>query len=254
MKSQYSHNTGLASLEVVSILLNSAKKSFFAAVVVAIALIVLVKSSADTSATYIWFGLVITAYVVRFLIAYFFNQDLQKQQNLTRWLNYYRLSAAGCGVAWGLATYFIFPTNYPELQSFLFLALAGVCAGGVITLSIDTIAATVFSVCLWLVASPVLYSTNNISIVFLILLAVFVIYIGLAGKQLAKGLVGSIGMRFNAENNQKEISQLTQRQSLHLEHTPMGVIEWVLVRASRGLERANKREFIAHAARARTPQ
>ena len=219
-------NSQKITIESTQFLFKNAQKSFFTSIFVSAILLYSLKNSVSLNASVTWLSLLLLAYFTRAAVVYFFHRDDNKQQRIKIWLNRFRLSTVACGAAWGLATYYIFPVNDFELQAFLILALAGVCAGGLINLSVDSITASVFAGALWLVASPAYFlHESNASLLIFVLLAAFIVYVGLASKQLALNLIETIGLKLTAEQKEQEITHLTQRQSLHLEQTSMGVIE-----------------------------
>jgi diguanylate cyclase (GGDEF)-like protein/PAS domain S-box-containing protein len=227
MQLKYAENKELVGFEASRILFQNTQKSFIAAIFVAIIVLFSTERYVSTSAAIKWVSILLLAYFARAIVAYFFNEDTQQQKNAKNWLNALRLTCIGCGVAWGLAAHFIMPVHNAELQAFLVLAMAGVCAGALINLSLDTISASLFTTSLWITASPVFFANDNKSTAAIFtLLAAFIIVVGLASKQLARGLKDSIHLRFIAETRESELAHLTKRQSLHLQNTPMGVVEW----------------------------
>lgn len=226
MRNQAAGNVDQVKLESIAILFKNNQTSFITACMVAVSLLLLTRAHTTISSAFIWLSLLVAAYLVRTSIGYLFNKGIKTTQRLKVWLNAFRFSTACCGAVWGLSAHYISINNSLELQAVLFLILAGVCCGGLINLSIDTVAASAFAICLWLFASPVMLAQTNASSAVFILLALYIFYVGLASKQLSNGLISSIKSKLNAENKQKEIIDLTKRQTLHLQHTPMGVIEW----------------------------
>ena len=214
-------------IEATHLLFSSANRSFIAAIIVAISLIFLIKD--DIPAIYIaaWASLIVFSYLARAVVVRLFIRDKKQTEHMQIWLERFRLATVCCGISWGFAAYFIHMINTMQVLAFVVLILAGVCAGGIINLSLDNKSTALFSAGLWLTAAPAfLLATNTATTTIFIMLAVFILLVGVASKQLAKGLIQSIRLRLDAENSEKEISYLTQRQSLHLEHTPMGIIEW----------------------------
>lgn len=228
MLAKHRAKTPQVNFEAIRILFHNAQKSFIAAFFVAISLLFLVEKQPSTSATYIWVSIMLLAYFSRATVVHLFNKDKQQEKNANNWLNAFRVASVACGIAWGLVTHLILPLNSgADLQVLLVLAIAGVCTGALINLSLDTLSATLFSLFMWLTASPVFFShQSKASSAVFIMLGIFITFIGFASRQLAHGLKDSIYLRFSAETKEKELANLTQRQSLHLAHTPMGVIEW----------------------------
>ena len=213
--------------EATHLLFNNAKRSFVAAIVVAIALIILIKDDVPAFYLLAWVCLIVSSYLARTAVVHLFLRDKKQTQHMQKWLERFRLASVCCGISWGFAAYFIPIINTMQVLTFVVLILTGVSAGAIINLSLDNKSTALFGSGLWLTAAPAfLLTRNDATTIIFVMLAVFILLVGVASKQLAKGLIQSIRLRLDAENREKEISYLTQRQSLHLENTPMGVIEW----------------------------
>ncbi len=213
--------------EVVALLFKDTNKALFAAIVSCIVLLFALRNSLPTKPTVLWVAVLLGAYLIKFICNARYSQSITKTSHSRTWLKYFRLSSGLCGLAWGSACLFIFPQHNTELQAFLALIIAGICAGALINYSIDIKTAIYFVGGAALLASPAyIIETSFFSIAILIMAYIFTSYVALASRRLAHGLLDNITLRVNAENQKNEISALTQRQSLHMEHTPMGVIEW----------------------------
>ena len=213
--------------EVVTILFKDTSKALFAAATSCVVLLFALRNSLYPKPTVAWVSLLISAYTLRLICT---SRYINSNTKITRslyWLNCFRLTTGLCGLAWGSVCLFIFPQHNTELQAFLALIVAGICAGGLINYSIDSKTALLFVGGAALLASPAFLLENSFfSIVILVMAFVFTGYMAIASRRLAQGLLDNISLRINAENQKSEISTLTQKQSLHMEHTPMGVIEW----------------------------
>ncbi len=227
MQSELPNMKQQIEFEATHLLFNNAKRSFVAAFIVAIALIILIKDDIRPSYLLAWVCLIVSSYLARTAVVHLFIHDKYQDQYMQKWLARFRLATVCCGISWGFAAYFILMIHTMQVLALIVLILAGVCAGAIINLSLDNKSTALFSAGVWMTAAPAfLYTRNDVATIIFMMLAVFILFIGVASKQLAKGLIQSIRLRLDAENSEKEISYLTQRQSLHLEHTPMGVIEW----------------------------
>ena len=144
MQVEYAKDKEQVTFEATRILFQNTQKSFIAAVFVAIIMLFSTERYVSYLAELKWISIILLTYFARTAVVYFFDQDKYQQKNAENWLNAFRLTSIGCGVAWGLAAYFVLPNDNAELQAVLVLAMAGVCAGALINLSLDSIAATLY--------------------------------------------------------------------------------------------------------------
>jgi diguanylate cyclase (GGDEF)-like protein/PAS domain S-box-containing protein len=216
-----------AQREVVTLLFGESKKAFYVAFMAAGLLLIALRNDASIERMAAWSLIVLAAYGLRFAIGAKFQRETFTVDSASKWLSRFRCTTLLCGLAWGSVGYFIFPKDSSELQAFLSLALAGVAAGGLISYTIDEMSSILFVGGIGtLISSHYLMSNTANSKLVLFLAVIFVFYVGVASKRLAKGLMSNMSLRIHAESQQKEIQGLSLRQKLHLEHTPLGVIEW----------------------------
>ncbi len=213
--------------EIVSLLFSTANKAFYAAFIVAVSMLYALRQHIQFKLAIAWLILVVAAYGLRIVIAHKYNNDRNNVFNATLWLMRFRLSTAFCGLSWGAASLFIYPQHNIQLITFFALALAGIAAGGLISYYIDEVSSLLFVGSIALLTGPVfIYDGNPLVRTILFLYILFVAYVAIASKKLADGFVNNMSLRITAVNQQKEIQALSLRQTLHLEHTPLGVIEW----------------------------
>ena len=213
--------------EIVSLIFSDVRKSFLAAIAVAAILLMGLTQFIELTQGYVWLTVLVLTYMTRLVLASQYKKDSQQSDNAAVWLYRFRLSIALSGIAWGFAALVIFPTNNLQYQAFFALVLAGIAAGGLISFYIDEVSSVLFVSSIMLPMGYALMSDINPFAKDIFFLAVlFLVYVALASKRMASGLLSNIDLRVQAEKQQKEIHELLVRQKLHLEHTPMGVIEW----------------------------
>ena len=226
-KTVKANNQSQITAEVVALLFKDTNKAFIAAAISCVVLLFALRNSLPTKPTVVWVAILLGAYLARFVCTIRYKKSTTKAENSQTWLKCFRITSGLCGLAWGAASLFIFPHHNTELQAFFALIIAGICAGALINYSIDSLTSIFFVGGAALLASPAfLIESSFFSIVILVMAYIFTTYMAIASKRLAHGLLDNITLRVNAENQKNEISTLTQKQSLHMEHTPMGVIEW----------------------------
>jgi diguanylate cyclase (GGDEF)-like protein/PAS domain S-box-containing protein len=213
--------------EITSLLFSEVKKSFFAAILVAGLLLIGLRHHIQLYSGIVWLTLLMTAYALRISIAHQYKKDEQKIQNVSQWFTRFRVSTAICGLAWGASSFFIFPKANIQLEAFYGLVIAGIAAGGLVSYYVDEKSSLLFTGSIVLLTGPAFIIEDNATarnILFLFIL--FVAYLAVACKKLAGAFINNMSLRITAVNQQKEIEALSLRQTLHLEHTPLGVIEW----------------------------
>jgi diguanylate cyclase (GGDEF)-like protein/PAS domain S-box-containing protein len=221
------NNSSQISSEVVALLFKDTNKAFIAAAISCVVMLFALRNSLPTKPTVLWVVILLAAYLTRFVCTTRYKQSSNKAENSQAWLKCFRITSGLCGLAWGAASLFIFPHHSTELQAFFALIIAGICAGALVNYSIDSITSIFFVGGAALLASPAFIIENSFfSIIILIMAYIFTTYLAIASKRLAHGLLDNITLRVDAENQKNEISTLTQKQSLHMQNTPMGVIEW----------------------------
>lgn len=226
-KAVSANNQSQINAEVVALLFKDTNKAFIAAAISCVVMLFALRNSLSSKPTIAWVAILLGAYLTRFVYSARYKQSTAKAENSQVWLKCFRITSGLCGLAWGAASLFIFPHHSTELQAFLALIIAGICAGALVNYSIDNITSILFVGSTALLASPAfLIEASFFSIVILGMAFIFTTYMAIASKRLAHGLLDNITLRVDAENQKNEISALTQKQSLHIEHTPMGVIEW----------------------------
>lgn len=217
----------LISSEIVELLFKDANKATVSTFVVAIMLLSMLGGAIEFKAAIIWIAFMLVVYGQKLSLAARFQEHNSRALNASKWLKRFNISTALCGLAWGSSSLIIFPHNNTALQALLGMVLAGICAGSLIAYSIHASTALSFVGGVAILAVPAYFIEDSPYAKEIMLPAgFFVIFVAIASKRLAQGLLDNISLRISAENQKKEISNLSQRQNLHMEHTPMGVIEW----------------------------
>lgn len=171
----------------------------------------------------LWLSLFTGVYIARYAILKY--QFKHHQEEYAKNLVIFRLGLVCSGLVWGLSGILLFP-NEILYQKFLALTLVGVCGGSIITYAIDRYCVLIIPACIILL-STCSFTNSSSPFTTLILLntMIFIAFVTLASIGVAKRLKESIFLRLTGEQARKEFSMLSQRQQLHIEHTPLAVIE-----------------------------
>jgi diguanylate cyclase len=201
--------------EIVSMLYDSNSKSLIAAIAVASALLFIQKNVIKTENLMLWFAIFIVAYLARTLVSIAYNKSQLKVQNVNKWLNYFRITTALCGAAWGFAGVLLYPMSDTPHQAFLIFALVGVVGGAIVVYSIDATCSNLFAGFLLLFTIPrFVINGSNFSTTIALLLIVYIIYVTIAGQKLAKSLHDNIRLRIAAILDNQEMHQLAYYDAL----------------------------------------
>lgn len=235
MKYFHNSNTAIDSaehqalrIEIVQMLYDSNTRSFIVSIIVAATLVYVEIGVIKNSMLWGWSIAFLVFYGIRHLLTLAYYKQQDREQYARTWLKRFRIATTGCGIAWGLASYCFYPGSQDiAQQAFIIFVLVGVSGGAIITYAIDSTTAKLFAGSLYLLSLPsLLLSANMLSIAMAAMLAVYIIYVSISSTSVAKKLQENMLMRIAAYKQEEKIKSLAERQKLHVDLTPMGVIEW----------------------------
>lgn len=207
-------------------LYQSSSSSLVVAIVVAALLAYVLNGAVHQLGIILWAAVFLIAYIGRKLLAVAYHRRSSGGVHADFWLKWFRITTGCCGFSWGLAGLILFPSE-PGHQAFLAIALAGVVGGAIVVYSIDTVCSVAFSAGLTLPAVPRFFiHSSPSSVVIGLMIILFVVYVTAAGRRLSKSIRENILLRISTARSEHELAVFAQRQKLHIESTPMGVIEW----------------------------
>lgn len=215
-------------IEIVRMLYDSNTRSFIVSMIVAATLVYVEIGTIQNTILWGWSLIFILTYCARHLITRaYYKQEDRNQYSIT-WLKRFRVATTGCGIAWGLAGYYFYQgTQDIAQQAFIIFVLVGVSGGAIITYAIDSVTAKLFASSLYILSLPsLLLSANMLSVAMATMLGVYIVYVSIAGASVAKRLQENILMRIASYKQEEKITALAEKQKLHVDLTPMGVIEW----------------------------
>ncbi len=174
----------------------------------------------------IWAAILSIVHLTKKMVAAY-SEKASSPESTSRQLVYFRILASLCGAAWGSSSFFFFhPSDYLH-QAFLAMSLAGICGGAIVVNALDRYTSLSFvgglMVCF---LPPFLMSGDMFTISVALMFVTFVLYITLAGLNLANTLHDNIALRMHSIESKEAINALAQRQKLHFDNTPLAVIEW----------------------------
>lgn len=196
-------------VEIANLLYGSNKRSLIASTIVAISLLMIQYKLIAPAKLLLWAAIFIVAYSLRSLLTVRYYQQPATEQDIKKWLSHYRLLSGFCGFAWGAAGILLFPSADIAHQAFLIFALVGVAGGAVIVYSIDILCSNLFVGGLLIpTIFQLMASGSPFTIATAILFAVFISYITIAGRELAKSLRDNIALRIAAAYDNERVHKL----------------------------------------------
>jgi diguanylate cyclase len=195
--------------EIANLLYSNNARSLLASIIVAISLVIIQYKLISPTKLLIWVGIFTTAYSLRALLTTRYYKSPSKDRDATKWLERYRLFSGFCGFSWGSAGVLLFPQGDLALQASLIFALVGVAGGAVIVYSIDAVCSNLFIGSLLIPTTfQLMISGSHFTIIAAILFVVYIIYITIAGRQLAKSLRDNITLRIAAGHDHERVHKL----------------------------------------------
>lgn len=174
----------------------------------------------------LWAVIFSTAYLLRFFIVIVTKHNALSNSYPIKYLNLYRFLTTLCGCSWGLASVLLL-TNDISHQLFLTMILLGVCGGAAAAYFIDKISVLGFLGSIFLIVIPnFLIRGNDFSIAMAVSICSFIVFTLISSYHSGKNFIENITLRFEEQQSKATMNALSQRQRLHIEHTPLAVIEW----------------------------
>lgn len=174
----------------------------------------------------LWLFLILSVLFIRSAESYRFLKLNKQQQAKAGWRIRFYIGTGIAGTCWGLLPWLGFSPEV-EFVAFIIVCQVGVIAGSLSTLSYRWEALTLFL----LPASLLLFAklaidgqafSNATSFV----LFVFILFSLTAGKRIFKNTQQNIRLRIEANSRERAIELMHQKQALHLQNTPLAIIEF----------------------------
>lgn len=195
--------------EIIELLYANNKRSLLAAFLVMTALVVIQHTLIPLMVLAAWAIMVMLAYGLRTVMAFQYYADPSRSIRSQHWLKWFRLCTGLCGISWGMAGILLFPDTDTAHQAFLIFALVGVAGAGIIIYSVDTPCSNLFTGGLLALMIPrFIIQGTQLSVALAILFIVYVVYVTIAGRGLAKSLRENMSLRIASNLDNKIVHQL----------------------------------------------
>ena len=196
-------------------------------VVAAVALTAVMWPVADRANLLLWFALVVMLTLVRYVGIARFRRARLTPELFRNWRLWFLGGILAAGMAWGLAGLLFYPADDPVLQAFLVMMLAGLCAGGMTVHAAMSTATYLFTLpaLLPLIALQFAQGTQ-VGTALAITGLLFMMVLLVTARRIGRALRQSQCLRLELERRNQALAESRQKLALHVEQTPLGVIEW----------------------------
>lgn len=214
-------------LEEIRLLHGGTPFSFTASIIIAfIIYAVLIDHAASVTNLRIWLATLLIILFVRSIDSYLFSRCSPKEQLSKKWRTRFFIGTGIAGTCWGLLPWLGYTTSV-EYFAFIIICQVGVIAGSLATLSYRWETITLFLLpSIILVILRLVTLENNLSAATSIVLIVFLIFSLSAAKRVFNNTQQNIRLRLEADNRERALGLMHQKQALHLQNTPLAIIEF----------------------------
>lgn len=176
----------------------------------------------------IWLVTILTVLFIRSIESYRFSKRDEQQQQESGWRTRFFIGTGIAGLCWGLLPWLGYSYQV-EYIAFIIVCQVGVNAGSLSTLSYrwETLALFILPSSLLLVLRLAI-DDRGFSNATSFVLFVFILFSLSAGKRIFNNTQQNIRLRLEADSRERAIELMHQKQALHLQNTPLAIIEFDL--------------------------
>lgn len=214
-------------LEEIRLLHGGTPFSYTASFIIALIIYsVLLDNTASAINLNIWLTIMLSVIITRSIDSYRFSKCTLEEQLKHSWRVKFFIGTGVAGTCWGLLPWLGYPTSV-EYFAFIIVCQIGVIAGSLSTLSYrwETIVLFLLPSSLLLVLRLVVEGQTFSNPTSLVLM-VFIIFSLSAGRRVFNNTQQNIRLRMEADNREQAIELMHQKQALHLQNTPLAIIEF----------------------------
>ena len=216
-------------LEEIRLLYGGTPFSYSASVVISLIIYnVLLGHVASEQNLNIWLFAILGVMFVRSIDSYHFSRHTKQQQLAKSWRIRFFVGTGIAGFCWGLLPWLGYTTEI-EYFSFILVCLVGVIAGSLSTLSYrwETQALFLLPASILLILKLLAEDESLFDATSFVLL-VFIFFSLSAGGKIFNNTQQNIRLRLEADIRERAIELMHQKQALHLQNTPLAIIEFDL--------------------------
>ncbi len=216
-------------LEEMQLLYGGTPFSYTASVIIAFIIYnVLLGHAASETNLNIWLTAILAVLLIRSIESYRFSKISEQQQLESGWRTRFFIGTGIAGLCWGLLPWLGYSSEI-EYLSFIIVCLVGVIAGSLATLSYRWEAQALFLLpSSLLLVLRLAIDEQNFSNATAFVLLVFILFSSISSTRIFNNTQQNIRLRLEADSREHAIGLMHQKQALHLQNTPLAIIEFDL--------------------------
>lgn len=221
------HLNKLIQREEIRLLYGGTPFSFTSSAIMALVLYLVLRGHADSSLNLdIWFASTLLMLLIRSIDSFNFSRSSIEVQQQARWRVHFLCGTGLAGITWGLLPWLGYSSD-SQYFDFMIIVLLGIIAGSLSTLAYrwETIALFLIPSSLSLMVRLIV-DHSPLSGELSFALGLFLIFSLSAGKRIFKNTQQNIRLRIETDIREQAIELMHQKQFLHLQQTPLAIIEF----------------------------
>jgi diguanylate cyclase (GGDEF)-like protein/PAS domain S-box-containing protein len=222
----------MSNKEILSIqlklLLGASNVSLIASTLLAMVLAFMQHGVIASTDIIFWLALVLFVAIGRALLVRFYKRHpIENNSDHHLRLLKLRIGVVAAGLAWGFAGVLLFPPNDPQHQMFLIFMLAGLTAGGIVSLAADLTSAVLYSTSTLIPLSIRLFVVgDSISIAMCFAVLLYLVFMLFSVRNIHKSVIGNIQLQFAVTEREEELRASVERYQLLFNNSPLPT--WVI--------------------------
>ncbi len=204
------------------------KLSSITSTLLAVILAFMQREVIDSSVVGVWLLVIVLLAISRaVLIKAYEAKTVADIDTVNLWLARFQTGVIANGIVWGAAGFLLFPNQDTQHQMFLIFMLAGLSAGGVVSLSADLASSVVFSVTVLLpIAIRFFLAGDRLSVAMGMATLLYLSYMIVSLRHINHKVTENIELHFEALNREEAVRISEERYRLLLNHSPVGIFHY----------------------------
>ena len=181
---------------------------------------------ADKTAVIVWLLAATVISFVRYYLCSIFRRD-EEAFSHNVWMNLHTLITLLSAVIWGYALLDLMPDDSLAHQFLLIIAIAGLCSGASSTLAFSPLAFLLFlAACLIPMSIRLYMIESNYSELLFSLCYIYMYFMWTTCRRNTETALENLEKSFILDEKESALNQAHQRVDLHIDRSPLGIIEW----------------------------
>lgn len=196
-------------VEQTRLLLKGAKYAVMGNLVVGLLTVIILGTKLpDSTGLWIWFGLLSVVSLLRLIAWLRFRISSPEEQRNSRWLWLPAFYVWANAFLWGISIWLFYPSDYPEYQVMMLLAITGIGGGAMVVLSYHFVVLLVYELLLFGgVVTKLLWLGDGFSLQLMFLVLMYFGFVLRGGYRIGTIVIEGLQLRLAAESNQNALQR-----------------------------------------------